>query len=326
MYRFIYLLLVVFMFGSQTPGFSKIKENPYEPTFKYSGTTSLYKSMDIYHPTKENFQAIENFIRARSDYYKVFRDYQRNAQNVRFYGANQDETPKRSILVMNTSSDNLDRCIVSYASYNKNYPRGQKRLEEKLRELNFEGHLFSQTGGWPNLEEGSLTMAHLIYAFKPAMIQEAKRMGYKKILWLDTSIVPLVDLDKVFKIIEEKGVFIFGGFHPIGPYTTEQCCKSFGIDFEETFNLATFGASVVGLDLTSPIGEQVLDEWHKAAKSEVRWCTSRPDQSCLSIILHMLGFKDHIDKSLRAQPSTIKPDSLFLIDRAYVNQLSGIKD
>lgn len=305
-------------------GFSEIKEKAYVKEFRYSGVTPLYKTMDIYHPTREDYEKIESFIRGNGWFYKNFRDYQKNAQNVRFFGVEEGEVPKKEIVVMNTTADDKECCIVSYASYNKNYTRGQQRIKQTLEELGYKGHFFYRTGGWPDLESGSLKTAHLVYTFKPAMMREAARMGYKKVLWLDCSIIPVTDLENIFQIIEEKGLFVFGGYHPIGPYTSEACCSSFGIDFQSTFDLPTFSSGIFGLDLTSKLGKRVLHEWSKAARSEVRWVTSRPDQSCLSIILHLLGVDFWVDRRLRANSiNQQKDDSLFVVDRAYVNERSG---
>lgn len=59
------------------------------------------------------------------------------------------------------------------------------------------------------MKKGGLRFAHIPYSFKVLSILESYRFGYKNILWIDISLHPINNLDKVFEDIEKKGTYFF---------------------------------------------------------------------------------------------------------------------
>jgi hypothetical protein len=174
-------------------------------------------------------------------------------------------------------------------------------------------------GGWPNVEGGSLILAHVPYAFKVCYFKEVERLGYKRALWLDTSVVPLVSLNEIFKSIQDKGLFVMGNTTMVGPYTNPQSAAYFGLTHLQTFKIPSCSAGLFGVDFTQAIGKTVIDQLYHAAHDPDAFFSARSDQNALSILLYQMGIKEFtpIDKLPHSQEE-IRGDSLFLLDRESV--------
>lgn len=214
---------------------------------------------DICHPTLDDYWRIQQYLTyGERSIIKRLDDYQPNARNFKLIGTEPDELPQSGMIAVNCSENDRENCLIVYSSFNKNYPRGLKRLVKLVSESDFKGHILYRLGGWPNTEEGSLTLAHVPYAFKVCFFKEAKRLGYKRAFWLDTSIVPIVSLNKIFDMIKEKGYFIMGNSHMIGPYMHPGATDAFGIKHEITYQIPSCSAGITGIDFTNKIGSEII--------------------------------------------------------------------
>ena len=110
-----------------------------------------------------------------------------------------------------------------------------------------------------------LALSHVPYAFKASFFKEAERLGFKRILWLDTAVVPIAPLSDIFAMIKEKGYFVMGNTHNIGPYMNPQSAAFFGLTLVQTHKIPSCSAGLFGLDLTQKKSKTLLDCWYRAA-------------------------------------------------------------
>lgn len=294
-------------------------DDPYAPIDVYS------KVSDLYNPTLDDYRLIQHYLRhGERSIITRLKDYQPNARNLKIIGDIPDEYPEWGIIAVNCDENDRENCLVMYSSFNKNYPRGLKRLVKIVSETDFKGHIIYRLGGWPNVEGGSLVLAHVPYAFKVSALKEAQRLGFKRALWLDTAIVPIVSLNEIFSMIQNKGYFIMGNSHMIGPYMHPDVANAFAVPYDETFYIPSCSAGITGIDFTNEKGVEILDRWYQAAHNAVAFFSPRSDQNALSIILYRMGIScDLINiEKLAHNRNEIRPDSLLLIERGYVNELS----
>lgn len=279
---------------------------------------------DIHHPSLDDYRLIQHYL-TYGERNKIQRlnDYLPNARNFKIIGDTPEELPQTGLVAVNSDESQKENCIVTYSSFNKNYPRGMKRLVNLVAHSDFVGHVLYRLGGWPNAEGGSLVLAHVPYAFKVSFLKEAQRLGYKRAFWLDTAIVPVVSLNEIFKIIEEKGYFIMGNSHNIGPYMDPKAAKALGVPMEETFDIPSCSAGIFGVDFTNEKGMQIVDAWYEAAFDKDAFFSPRSDQNALSVILYQHGIHDLVDiNRLAHNKDQVGPNTLLKIEREYVNELS----
>ncbi len=290
----------------------------------YAPVTVYDQIEDLCNPTLEDYRKIQYYLtHGERSIIKKLKDYQPNARNFKLIGDKPDELPQSGMVAVNCSEEERENCILCYSSFNKNYPRGLKRLIDVVSQSDFRGHLLHRLGGWPDLEGGSLVLAHVPYAFKVSFFREARRLGYKRAFWMDTALVPVVSLNKIFEIIANDGYFVFGNSHVIGPYMDPTAADAFGMTMKAVENIPSCSAGIFGVDFTTEIGNKLVDTWYQAASNRVAFFSPRSDQNALSIILHNFGIKNLVPiERLAHHKDAIKSDSLLLIDRSFVNELS----
>ena len=284
---------------------------------------SVYRHIqDIRHPTIKDYQRIQWYLlhgkRKLLNRLDIFKPRVRSFLMI---GKKKSCFPRSGRVVVNSTESDRENCVILYSSFNKNYPGGLRKLLHSITTSDFRGHVLYRLGGWPNVEEGSLVLAHVPYAFKPCFFKEAKRLGYKRVLWLDTSILPLVSLNTIFDGIKEKGYFIMGNTHTVGPYMNVHAAKALGITVKEAYHIPSCSAGLFGVDFTQTIPSKIIDRWYKAASDPEAYFSGRSEQSVLSVILYQFGISDFVHISrLAHSKDQIQQDSLFLIDREFVKQ------
>lgn len=286
-----------------------------------SEAQKIYNQMaDIRNPTTEDYRNLQNYLtNGNRPEIEVLKDYKDKLRYFKIIGDKPGETPTTGIEHVNCDESYKECCLITYASFNNCYPKGVKRLVDQTKASDFKGHILWRIGGWPNVEDGSLNLAHVPYAFKACLFKEAYRLGYKKVLFLDASILPTVSLNDLFKRIQEKGHFIVGNHHNVGPYMNERAAHAFNLTLEETHRISSISASSFGLDLSTEKGKKLMDAFYAAAQHETAHYSARNEQNAMSLILHKHGIKESEYIPIRQLAHNDKevPGSLLLIDRGY---------
>jgi hypothetical protein len=275
---------------------------------------------DLYHPSVTDFRQIQGALshNPRPEL-KRLDDKENVLRKFKIIGDLPQEVPRIYQRDVNVEPGVKENCVICYASYNENYPKGCKRLFLHVLLSNFKGHVDCRIGGWPDLEGGSLPLAPVPFAFKACFFKEMKRAGYKRVLWMDASIVPLVSLNQIFKIIEEKGYFIQKNCHVLHPpFMTEELAEIFGLPFEEACQLRSCSAAIFGVDFTNDKVSQLIDAWYRAAAHPLAFYSPRSDQTALSVLLHQFGLTNWMPESILVSRGEYRKEALFLMEREYV--------
>lgn len=297
------------------------QKTPYKPVQSWKPILhQVYAQVDnILNPSLNDYRIVQDFLsHGKRDTLPRLKDMEFSVRGFKMIGESPQEFPLQGIIPVNCPRDQRENCILLYSSFNRNFSRGLKRLIENIRTSDFRGQILYQLGGWPNTEEGDLTLAHVPYAFKASFFKKAERMGFKKAFWLDTSIVPLVSLNTFFDKIEEKGYFIMGNTHNLRPYINPLAAAYFGLDLEHTNHIPSCSAGIFGVDFTQPIGVDLIEDWYRAAHDSDAFYSARSDQNALSILLYQKGIEDFTSIDLMPHSTDeIKENSLLLLDREY---------
>lgn len=285
-------------------------------------TVPIYSQVsDFLQPTIQDYRLVQDFLsHGKRENIERLKDMQNRVREIKIIGNAPDELPLSGMVPVNCSADDKQNCLLIYSSFNDQYPRGLKRLLKHTVESDFKGHVLYQLGGWPDTEGGSLQLAHVPYAFKVSFFKEAKRLGYKRALWLDAAVMPLVSLNTIFDTIKQNGYFIMGNERMVGPYINSSAAAYFGLTLEETAQIPSCSAGLFGVDFTQKIGNQIIDLWYRAAHDKDAFFSARSDQNALSIIFYQLGISDFVSlDKMPHTPEEIQSDSLFWLDRGYVH-------
>lgn len=238
----------------------------------------------------------------------------------KFLSDNPEEKPEYRRLILHSSEEERENCIIIFSSFNQRYPLGVKRLVQTIINSDYKGHLYYQIGGWPNIENGDLKLLHVPFGFKPCFFKEMQLLGYKRVLWLDSSILPApgISLNTIFNMIQRIGFFIQANDHTIEKYMNDESAKAFGITIEDSKHIMSCSAAIIGFDFTNPLACRLFDAWYTAAHHPFAFFSDRSDQNALSILIHQMELShDLIPRKLLG--SLQQPyGNLFLMDRSLV--------
>ena len=133
-----------------------------------------------------------------------------------------------------------DFCIVSFGK-NHNFQKGLKRLEQRCLELDIPFIGFTDYPvGCPTHEESP-------FAFKFFCIKDVLAKGYKKILWLDTSVIIKQPINDIFEHLNNLGYFFLLN-HDIGSFCHDKALITLGITRDESFKLPCLQGTNFGLN------------------------------------------------------------------------------
>jgi alpha(1,3/1,4) fucosyltransferase len=301
-------------------------KNKYSPLPELPiAAASIYLGIkDIAHPTLDDYHFVQNYLtHGKRDHLKHLAHLESVMRGIKLIGPSLEEQPVFGSVHLNCNIDDRQNCIILYSTFNRNYPKAMKRLLQHIADSDFKGHVLYRLGGWPDEEGGSLALSHVPYAFKACFFKEAQRMGFKRVLWLDSSVVPVASLNEIFAMIEEQGYFVMGNSHAIGPFMNPRSAAYFGLTLPQTYQIPSCSAGLFGADLTQPKSALLLDLWYRAAFDNDAYFSERFDQNALSMLLYqfdMMNFTDisRMPHSEIGQP--IKSDSLFYLDRLFVQE------
>ncbi len=277
---------------------------------------------DLKNPSLEDYWLIQNYLTSGyRPYIGRLGDYESRTRQLKIIGRRPREAPRSGMAAVNCPSTDRSRCVLVYSSFNERYPKGLERLVDLITHSDFRGHVLYRVGGWPDVEGGSLTLAHLPYAFKVCFFKEAERLGFKQIFWLDAAIVPLVSLNDIFKTIEEQGYFTVGNTHSIGQYFNSHAAEAMGVTLEETKAMPACSPGILGLDLMHEKGRQALEMWYEVTKTrEEASYSARQEMNVISVILNQLGMTSWLDIGRTVgNQARATSETVFVIDRAFVH-------
>jgi len=197
----------------------------------------------------------------------------------------------RTVHTINTNEK--IKCLISYAK-NGREPY-EKALERNKREAKnyFKGDFIYLSNQLPEMcDEHSITP----YQFKPFLFNQAYQQEYRKILWMDSTIIMLRDPEPIFDVMEKQGVVAFHNIgHPLVKWISDTAIRTTGVDMDE--HPEQIMACVVGFDLNHPKGKEIFDEWFRLSQDgksfqnnpsdNPRFIAHRHDQAILSALLHI---------------------------------------
>lgn len=288
--------------------------------------SEIYKQIsDICNPTISDLQKIQYEINYGNRPIKErLGDKKFVLQEFKMIDDSFETQSEYGFFAVNSKETEKENCIITYSSLNENYPLGVRRLVEAICNSDFKGHVYYRIGGWPNISNGDLVLCHIPYAFKVCFFREVQQMGYKRVLWMDSSTLPspFTSLNKIFNIIELRGFFVQGNTHSVGPYINEEAARAFGLTVEQTYAIPSCSSAILGVDFTNQNTIKLINAWYTATKDTAAPYSSRLDQNVLSIIFHQLGFTRFFPISTLGHLNTVNKTHLFIMDRPYIKDMT----
>jgi hypothetical protein len=186
-----------------------------------------------------------------------------------------------------------DNAIISFANHRGNYLLAMHRLESSLQN-NFNGKFIGFTG---EASIGAPLHTDNPYAFKVYAFKKALELGYKKILYLDSSVYVVANVQPAFDLIERDGVLFQEAGHYIKSWVNENCLNYFGYKREDFGDAVMHGnAGLCGINFNNQKGAYFFHAWESAMLSGAfkgSWSDFRHDMTCASVIAWQMDLQKY---------------------------------
>jgi hypothetical protein len=270
---------------------------------------------DLANPSYEDYKAIETYLKFGFRPYIDRLDpwqYKEKARSLKLL-PEDERTIQHHIVSVNCDPNDRENCLILYTTYNFNYPECLLKLVNYIKNSDFKGHIIYRIGGWPNVEDGDLELAHIPYAFKVSAFREAYRLGFKQALWLDSPMRPTVSLNSIFKQVKRLGFFGYQSTGLIDDFIspTEKLAtlKALEITSDEAKKFYRVVGGILGIDFTNPTALEIFNRWYYITKYREQASFSyRQEATIIAVILNryfnICPFKDRQQHINCEDPST----------------------
>lgn len=161
-----------------------------------------------------------------------------------------------------------DRVIVN-VSLGDNYLCMQQDIGHALARTDFDLHQPARMF-YRNLPPGCPPHYEQMYAFKIYAIAEAIRLGYRRILWMDSTFCPTGPMDALWDAVARDGWYCpIQGDAVLGDWCSDRGLEAMGIDRTAARQIPLVYSGLVGLDMHSVTGVAIWHTWQELYKGHV---------------------------------------------------------
>jgi len=154
-------------------------------------------------------------------------------------------------------------------------------------------------GDWPETKQWGKSWSHhnMPYQFKPFMVAEALELGYRKIIWCDSTIRVHQNPNPLWALAAEHGIVAWDNEgHPLEKYIPDHQLDYLGIDSAK--GMYQIMACCIVFDFDHPKTMPIFEKWIQGAKENCfhhnesknpHYVSSRHDQALLSALMNING-------------------------------------
>lgn len=184
-------------------------------------------------------------------------------------------------------------CFCSVA-FGHDYIKTLDRLSESITETHPESKQLFFRDCYP---KNSKVHEDSLYGFKVHAVNEARALGYSKIVWVDSTIVVLKKLLHVFEHCNKYGILAVPDDNLLSNFCSNKALQYYGITREQAKELGIHfvGGSYYLFDFNVPLCVDVFNSWAEAEKNGIFGALREPlqghrhDETCLALSMLKCG-------------------------------------
>lgn len=135
-----------------------------------------------------------------------------------------------------------------------------------------------------------------LYGFKVHAIADTIKEGkFKKVIWLDPSVLPTISIQVLFDSLDEHPIIVRKGEHPLSKMTNQKAKDWFGVTDEQLEGINHIGGTVYGFNFNNQKAVEVFNLWKEAEENGIfgtqdefmagHWA----DESCMALAMFKIG-------------------------------------
>jgi hypothetical protein len=202
----------------------------------------------------------------------------------------------------------MKKVVINFAVPGReDYLSAQNRLIDSFKAIVWDGDflMFStherQHNGVDIIDAHFRDHADVPYGFKLDAFLYALNAGYRKIIWVDSTVIPLKNLEPLFEHADKNGVTAFHNLgHNLHQYISDEATEYFNLDEKDPDfeNIQQIMLCALVLDFENEVTGDIFEDWGRASDAGMfkdggsvrkNFKAHRHDQAALSAILHEYG-------------------------------------
>lgn len=193
--------------------------------------------------------------------------------------------------------------LISYASKGRDdYHKGLKRLIQSCKGLEIRAYS-NDMDEVERIANGIQTCnvtphSEVPYKFKLDLIDRAIQDGYERIVWLDSSLQVVKNLDELFN--DSAGFCFHNLGHPLYKYISDQAQSNLLLNNVDLMETPQVWGGAFGLDFSNPLAHKILlalkrqadiGSFNEGTSEREGFIAHRHDQAVMSVIFKRFGLK-----------------------------------
>ncbi len=184
-------------------------------------------------------------------------------------------------------------CFCAYA-FGKEYIDTLYRLSESITNTNPDANklIFDNV-----LPKNARPHNRSYYGFKVHAVNEARELGYKKIIYVDSTMVVLKKVSESFEYCKQYGLLAVPDANLLYQFCSDKALNYYGIsrDKAKEIGLHFVGGSYYLFDFDIPLCEKIFNSWYDAEVNGIFGAEGeelqghRHDETCLALSLYECG-------------------------------------
>jgi hypothetical protein len=176
-----------------------------------------------------------------------------------------------------------DTCVVCCTGLNDSRYENSKNIHISLEESGYNGHFYVLNGGFPNPTGTEMKYCGVPYSFKIFMILEAKKLGFEKVIWIDSACYVLKNLQPLFDILENNHLVcrtfpynFFRSFDELIPHQTIDLFNQLA-NQDIRYNVK-INSIIFGLNLKNELINEFIKEYYEMVKRGLPFISLFPEE------------------------------------------------
>jgi hypothetical protein len=176
------------------------------------------------------------------------------------------------------------------------------RLQLSLKRVNNPYPVLAWRDVWP---PDSMPHEENFYGFKCYAFEEARRQGFTSILWLDSQVIAVRPVERIFEFMESNGLYICGGRlenikqDKLVDLTPEALYVKMAVTKEECACLSLMCGCAIGVNFKDEDAAHWYETWNAACQAYYFFVGGRRgDEAVGSIIADKLGLNKRLEDSV----------------------------
>ena len=303
---------------------------------KHEYTLEEYKDIQRKLSEKNIDNLLNEYYPPANDFYKYpdFKNRCTNGFRQNIIDVTTNILPKKQLYTIGNGGNhqNCVICCTAFSHENTDFKtqndkssryNASQNIVKSLEEVGFNGYLYLMNGGFPNPTGTEMKYAGVPYCFKIFMMLEAKKIGFKNVLWIDSNCYAINNPQRLFDVLDEHPIL----FQPIS-YGNSYDAMAFNptiqllnsITNTDIHNSTYLMTIVFGLNVQSDIITNIIDEYYDMVKLGLPFLSIFPEEIVLTSIINKPKYRHlihYIYETTRLQIHENKCDILTAKEQGY---------